>query len=618
MGAATKDGQFEIKELPIVGNYNVQRFKQFSPEDVANWYVVQAKDAKKTTAMYPAMGRAHINYLGSNELIFASEPREIFKSINFAYIVVGNSIFRIDSQYNPVNITSLVPLSTSAGPIYFAFLVVNTIVFSCFVDENHIYIYREDTGDFGAVTDKFSPGVYMQDGKLTKPGFIASYGNRIVVSVANSSQFFLSQVNLGGIPSLFNFTNFLDTCFTNPTTGGAVFAQENGLIRQMGVLNNQLYIFTDYITGVWSNTPAKFEVTGVIFPWKKNSSYDWNFGIANPNSLDIDFGQMVFLARNSDGLLQFMVSYGSDQPKVLSTKAVDTLLQNYTNEFGADNPFLSSNSNGFLYQYENTIFYRFSGGNYTGTGILDQEMQNDSIEFNFEINDWHRLIELNGERNRVQFHVFFNYNHLVSLVGENTVYNMSGQYYFNEVRNPAQENPQAPDAYIGYPMRYERVTPIISEKDYSEFETEYVEIDFVFGESNISFSTNPFVNTKFIIGENSTPGKPIYMVDEEPDIEGQPIYIITDDSNTPSISDNTYNNVFNPTIELYWSDDGGTLFHSADVREFAQMGQYQWKMRWYQLGASRNRVYKLICVSMVPIIVLGGVMNVRRISGGSN
>ncbi|HWY33659.1 MAG TPA: hypothetical protein VNX68_03370, partial [Nitrosopumilaceae archaeon] len=407
MGAATKDGQFEIKELPIVGKYNVQRFKQFSPEDAANWYVVQAKDGKKTTAMYPAMGRSHINYLGTNELIFASEPREIFKSINYSYVVVGNSILRIDTQYNQVNITSLVPLSTFAGPIYFAFLVINTIVFSCFVDENHIYIYREDTGIFSQVDDPNSPGIFMQDGKLTKPGFIATFGNRIAVSVANSSQVFLSIINLGG--NTFNPT----TCFTNPT--GAVFAQENGLIRQMGVLNNQLYIFTDYTTGVWSNTPALFSGTGVTFPWKKNSSYDWNFGIANPTSLDIDFGQMVFLARNSDGLLQFMVSYGSDQPKVLSTKAVDTLLQKYTNDFGAANPFLSPNSNGFLYQYENTIFYRFSGGDYTGTGILDQEIQNDSIEFNFETNDWHRLIELNGERNRVQFHIFFNYKHLVSV-----------------------------------------------------------------------------------------------------------------------------------------------------------------------------------------------------------
>lgn len=607
MGAANKDGQFEVKPLPIVGSYARQRFKQFSPEDAANWYVVTGKDTKRDTAMYPILGRAHINTTGSNQLIFGSEPRQEFKTIKYAYIVVGNSIFRIDENYNQVNITSTVSLATFSGPIYFAFLVVAKIVFACFVDEEHIYIYREDTQTFDIVTDPRAPGNVVD----TKPGYIAAFGNRIVVSVLDSSQFFLSAINLGGS----SYT--AGSCFT--TNSASIFAQESGVIRQMGVLNSQLYLFTDYTTGIWSNTPAKFDANPpIIFPWKKNSSTDWNYGIANPTSLDISFGRLVFLARNIDGLLQFMVSYGNDQPQPLSSKSIDTLLQKYTNEFGADNPFLSSNSNGFLYQYENTVFYRFSGGEYNDDGLLDQTLQANSIEYNFEIQDWHRCIELNGERNRVQYHVYFNFKHLVSLVGDSTVYDMSGQYYYNERRNTDQDDPQAPDAYIADPFRYERITPSINEQDYSEFETEYVEIDFVFGDSDINFSTAPFTNTQFVIKEDSLPGSPVFMVDQETDIENQPIFIIADNSNFPTISDKTYNNFYKPTVELYFSDDSGISFNTADLREFSQMGQYQWRMRWYQLGPSRNRVYKLICVSPVPIVVLGGVMNVRRISGGAN
>ncbi len=94
--------------------------------------------------------------------------------------------------------------------------------------------------------------------------------------------------------------------------------------------------------------------------------------------------------------------------------------------------------------------------------------------------------------------------------------------------------------------------------------------------------------------------------------------MITSQGNTPGLTDLTYNYLYNPSIELWFSDDGGISFDSADVREFSQMGVYQWRMRWYQLGPSRNRVYKLICVSRVPIVVLGAVMNVRRISGGAN
>lgn len=557
MGANNKDGQYEIRPLPIVGNYDVQRFLQFSPEDSANWYVVTGKNTKRPTAMYPTMGRRHIDLLGFNQLIFDAEPRAIFKSIKYAYVWVGNAVFRVDNQFNSVNISGD-KVVTFAGPVYFAFLVINTIVFSCFVDGQKIYIYREDTDDFEIVTDPNAPGNIIVNDKPTKPGFIAAFGNRITVSVAGSSQFFLSVINLLNTAGNFDPA----TCFT--IEGGAVFAQENGIIKQMGVLQNQLYIFTDYTTGIWANIPATFTGTGVTFPWKKNASYDWNFGIANPSSLDIDFGMIAFLAQNSDGLLQFMVSEGG-KPERISTKAIDTLLQNYTNTFGGNNPFLSINSNGFLFLYENTIFYRMSGGPYNDDGLLDQEAAANSIEYNFEIKDWHRCIELNGERNRVQYHVFFTFKHLVSIVGEGTIYDMSGQYYFNERRNPDQESPQAPDSYVQDPFRYERTTPIIAEEDYSEFETEYVEIDFVFG-----------------------------LIDV----------------NTIDLD--------NPSIELYLSDDGGVSFFPADIREFSRSGVYIWKMRWYQLGQSRNRVYKLICVSKFPMAVLGGTMNVRRSSGGSN
>lgn len=613
-------GNFEIQPLPIIGGYNVQRFRQFGPENSAGWYIKKGTNTKRPFCLYPQLGRAHINFLGSNQLIFPSEPRGEFKSIIYGYIIDGGTIFRIDNQFNKLAISNIsnasgsIPTTgilTNSGPIYFTFLVITNIVFACFVDSAAIYIYREDTGLFYIVADPNAPGPFNTN-KLT-PGYIATFGNRITVSNSDSSQFNLSTVNLDGN----NFNP--STCFT--IAGSAVFAQASGKIRQMGVLNNILYIFTDYVTDPWSNIPSVFSgsTPPVTFPWKINSTYNWNFGIANPSSLDIDFGMLVFLARNSDGLLQFMVSNGG-QPEKISDSAIDTLLQRYTNRLAQNNPFLSTNSNGFLYQYENNIFYRMSGGNYFGYGILDQEMNANSIEYSFENKEWNRCIELNGERNRVQFHVYFNYMHLVTVVGDGTIYNMSGQYYYNELRNVNQPNPQAADAYIAYPFRYERVTPIISQDDYSEFETEYVEIDLVFGDSNINYSDAPFSNTAFIIDEKLLNGQVQYVIDEQPDPTGEPVFMITDGSmsDAPAIGELTYNTLFKPSIELFYSDDGGISFNSADIRQFSQMGVYQWKMRWYQLGPSRNRVYKLVCVSPVPIVILGGVMNVRRISGGAN
>jgi hypothetical protein len=142
------DGQFTTEVLPIIGPYNRQRFKQFSPEDTANWYIKTGQNTKEPFAMYPTLGRSHINYLGVNRLVYGAESRGIFKTIKYMYVVVGDSIYRVDSSYNQVDIstdttTKLQVLATTTGPIYFAFLVVGTIVYACFVDSEHIYVYQE-------------------------------------------------------------------------------------------------------------------------------------------------------------------------------------------------------------------------------------------------------------------------------------------------------------------------------------------------------------------------------------------------------------------------------------------------------------------------------------------
>lgn len=614
MALGRLNGEFEVKPLPILGQFNVQRFKQYSPEDCANWYLISDQDSKLPYAMYPCLGRAHINYLGDNKLLFGSQPRATFKTISYSYIVEGNTIYQMDGNYNLINIAPS-GINTTDGNIYFTYLIFGSIVFACFVDTENVYIYQEESGlPLQTITDPLCPGGI---GSNTKPGFIAAFGNRITVSIANSSLFNLAAINLQGKgatnPTGLNFDPA--KCFTNFNTP-AVFAQEEGIIRQMGVLNNTLYIYCDFITGVWSNITATFSGTGQTFPWKKNSTYNWNFGIANPKSLDINFGLMVFLARNSEGLLMFVQSSGG-QPEPINTKAVSTMMQNYVNRLGNNSPFLLSNSNGFLYQYEDVILYRFSGGEYFGAGILDQQQKAVSIQYSFETKTWHRCIELNGERNRIQEHVYFNNQHLVTVIGETTIYNMSGQYYYNEVRNELQPDPEQPDAYIAYPFRYERTTPIIFERDYSEFETEFVQIDFVFGISNILYSTAAFSNTQFLITEDSSAASPNYIIAENTDSDGLPVYIVAEQGNTPGLQDNFYNTLLNPNVELYWSDDGGQTFNFADNLTFAQQGQYQWRIRWYQLGCSRNRVYKLVSVSVVPIVVLGGSMNVRRVSGGA-
>lgn len=597
-----------IKPLPIINSYDKQRFVQFSPSDVANWWIAQAETGKKGQALYPAMGRKHINTNGINQLIFRQQPRKIFKSIDFIYVIVSNTIYQVNRQWT-ITALSISSFTQQTGDLYFSYLPViqgptpnvsTQHVFCMLCDGTNIFVIDEqnETTPITRVTDTNQP---------KNPLIPFAFGNRFAVASRNSTQFQLAQINMGGTYSAANL-------FTIPGDTPIVFAQESGIIRQAAVLQNQLYLFTDYSTGIWSNNPSVFNSgsTTTTFPWRKNTSFQFNFGIADPDSLDVDFGMMVWLAQNRNGLVSFMVSNGQN-PKPISTKAINTVLQRIANS-PLNAPLLNNDAVGFLYQYEDTIFYRCSIGPYIDYKTLDNDSLSVSFEYNFDAQKWSRVIEVNGQRNRIEEHEFFNNKHLVTVLGQNTIFEMAGNIYFNELRNPLEDDEQAPNAYLAYPMRYENITPIISEPDYSEFITDYIEIDFVYGDHSFIPWDGSFASTVFIIGElPDANGNPVYLV-----MEDGVTFLVTEEGQIPVLDESVYSDLFKPHVELYISDDGGVSFFSADNLEFSPLGNYQWRMRWYQGGPSRNRVYKLICVSPSPIVVLGGVQNVRRASGGAN
>jgi hypothetical protein len=580
-----------VEQLPIFCFYDVQRFRQFGSQDCANWYGITAPTGKQKQALYPAMGRKHINYQGRNRLIFNSQPRDIFKTIDFMYVIVGPRLYAFDKNFNQQVVSNNISLT---GEPWFDFLAVGTLVYAMLTDGENIHLITENNG---SVTSE----IVTDGNRPPDPVYVAAFGNRFVVSSNNSNVFYLSAINVAGGAS---------ACFT--INNSPLFASATGVIRQFGVLHGQLYIFNDYTTDVWANIQTNITVGSVTrtFPWKLNTSYNYDYGMADPLSLSIDFGRMVWLARSKGGLVSYMVSDGQ-APQDMDTQAINVLLER-TTENDKLNPFLSGNSDGFLYQWENTIFYRSLAGKYMDFGILDVENSANAIEYNFDTKTWARVIELNGERNRIQKHVYFADVHIVIVEFDAALYEMAGDIYYNELLNPDRTSDQSLDAFNPYPMRYELTTMQIFQPDYSEFIDDYLEIDFVFGYQTPYRSDAPFANTTFIVDETSTDEIPVYLITEDGS------YIIDESGNTPTFYDNHYNALFKPHIELYYSDDGGITFITADNREFSPLGQYRWKMRWYELSVSRNRCYKLVCVSPSPIVILGGVRNTRRASGGAN
>lgn len=586
--------------LPIFAYYNKQRFVQHGCMDSANFYGILAEDTKNQQALYPCMGRQHVSTpFGENKLIFNTEPKRIFKTINYFYVIEGTQVVQVDKYYNEIALGSI-PLGST---VWAAYLPVGNLVYVMLTAGGNVYVITENSSTN-------PPTVTMQ--QVTDPNtppnaaYVAAFGNRFIVSTLNTPDYSLTDVNLG---AGFNPA----TAFTIGVTG-PLFNRASGVIGQMCVLKSQLYIFCDYTTDIWANIPSQLP-NGFTFPFKQITSYNWDYGIADPESLSVDFGRVAWLAQNTSGLITFMVSNGQ-QPEELSTQAINVLLQDSNDVVDSLNPFFVGPVHGFLYQYENTIFYRVSAGPYDGYAQLDIQDSSDSLEFNFSTKKWGRVTELNGERNRIQQHVFFNNKHLVTVMNDNAIYQMAGNIYHNELRTP-NTNPQDVNAFTKYPMRYKLTTQQIFEPDYSEFITDYVEIDFVFGNKTFYKSSAPFDNTVFIITEDSKDDCPIFVITEDSQ-NGEPVFVIAEDGNTPGFDDNRYNALFKPHVELYISDDGGETWLSADLREFSPLGEYRWRMRWYECGTSRNRAYTLVAVSSAPIVILGAVQARRRASGGAN
>lgn len=60
----------------------------------------------------------------------------------------------------------------------------------------------------------------------------------------------------------------------------------------------------------------------------------------------------------------------------------------------------------------------------------------------------------------------------------------------------------------------------------------------------------------------------------------------------------------NPLLTLHVSDDGGNTFRARPVREIGKIGEYRRRVRYFNLGSSRGRVYRCDVSDPVPVMVL--------------
>jgi hypothetical protein len=67
-----------------------------------------------------------------------------------------------------------------------------------------------------------------------------------------------------------------------------------------------------------------------------------------------------------------------------------------------------------------------------------------------------------------------------------------------------------------------------------------------------------------------------------------------------------------PQVCLDWSDDGGHTWSNQHWRSLGKIGAFLTRVRWSQLGMSRNRIYRITISDPVKAVILGAYANLEE------
>lgn len=67
-----------------------------------------------------------------------------------------------------------------------------------------------------------------------------------------------------------------------------------------------------------------------------------------------------------------------------------------------------------------------------------------------------------------------------------------------------------------------------------------------------------------------------------------------------------------PTIALYFSDDGGNTYGNVKTRSLGAIGKYKTRVRWNRLGAYRHRVYEIRVSDPINVSIIGAYAEISK------
>lgn len=293
----------------------------FNAERTVNLFPVFNRDGRDIAALYGTPGLSLFTTAGTGAV------RGGFKSKKNGrvFFVSGSILYEISSGGTATNRGSL---NQSAGNI----TISENETQMAICDGVTVYIFTYSSNAFAQVADP----------DLPTSGTITTIGNYFVVNEVGTGKFFISALGDGTSWNALDFKS----AETSPDQILRVF---NGV--------GELWCFGESTTELFTNTGAS------DFPFDKVSGGDFDVGILAPNSAQSVGRTIIWLGQDEYGQGR-VYETTSINPKVVSTPAIDILLQEATNP----DEIVS-----WVYQEKGRTFYVLTGGGLSTSLVLDMQ-----------------------------------------------------------------------------------------------------------------------------------------------------------------------------------------------------------------------------------------------------
>jgi hypothetical protein len=357
---------FIEKPFDMIGEYNKNEYPEFDPREIINQFVIMDPEGKNGKALFPTPGLSLTN---GTLLPGTGGCRKDYKFKNSFFVVVSDSIYRLDSSLNQSFIGNI---ETQTGHVG---IVSN--------DTQVIFVDGVGGWVFDSTDDSFTKVVAA--GFPSQPQDVRVLAGRAIVNFGGTKEVGYSDIG--------DFTSWDPLNFFNMTA-------YPDITIAIGTLNGRLFIMGERSTENWYDAGAP------SLPFRReNPAYE--FGCASPSSVASGFGVLVWLSKNIDGIGSVVATTGG-RPIPVSTPAIDREFDSYDSV---------SDAKSFVYKNElGHVMY-----------VINFTSANKSWMYDFNTKLWFKL-ETGESRYLGNDHVYFGTKHYVVDYKEPKVYEMSNCY----------------------------------------------------------------------------------------------------------------------------------------------------------------------------------------------